>query len=143
MKAVILILLLAGGSAWAEPPAKSAEPAESAAALPVCQLDPQDSNRLLVEPCRAAPPVGARRAVPQVIGHMPATQMPPPVLRYQAPSAVSSPTQTPGAPQPIGACDSGGCRDAAGARYNTSTGNQTLDANGRICHRNGAFIQSF
>ena len=48
----------------------------------------------------------------------------------------------PRAPQPIGACDTGGCRDAAGARYN-GAGNATLDANGRICHRNGAFIQCF
>jgi len=140
MKAVIVILLLTAGSAWAGEPAQATEPA---AALPICQLDPQDSNRLLVEPCRPAPPVGGRRAVPQVIGRMPATQMPPPVLHYQAPPAATSPAPVPGAPQPIGACDSGGCRDAAGTRYNTGTGNQSLDANGRICHRNGAFIQCF
>ena len=48
----------------------------------------------------------------------------------------------PRAPQPIGACDTGGCRDAAGVRYN-GAGNATLDANGRICHRNGAFMQCF
>lgn len=137
MKVVIVILLLAAGCARA---GESAPVAEAAPALPVCQLDPQDSNKLLEEPCRPAPPVGARRAVPQVIGRMPAASMPPPVIQYQPvpPAPVTVP-----APRPIGACDSGGCRDAAGARYNTGAGSQTLDANGRICHRNGAFIQCF
>lgn len=137
MKVAIVILLLTAGSAWAGEP----QAIEPAAALPVCQLDPQDSKRLLVEPCQPAPPVGARRAVPQVIGRMPPTQMPPPVIQYQA--LLPVPSTAPSAPRPISVCDAGGCRDAAGARYNTGTGNQTLDANGRICHRNGAFIQCF
>lgn len=160
--AILSMLLCAAGSAWAVQPdvdlpvkaaqaniAAEAPEATEVQPLPVCQLDPQDSKRLLAEPCRPAPPVGARRAVPQVIGRMPATSMPatsmpPPVIHYQsvppAPAAVSQP---PSSPRPLGACDSGGCRDAAGARYNTGSGNQMLDANGRICHRNGAFIQCF
>ncbi|KAB8041436.1 hypothetical protein [Janthinobacterium aquaticum] len=138
MKIAILMCLFAASSAWADAPP---ETVQAETALPVCQLDPQDSTKLLVEPCRPAPPVGARRAVPQVIGRMPATQMPPPVIQYQA--APPAPSTVPSAPRPIGACDAGGCRDAAGARYNTGVGNQTLDANGRICHRNGAFIQCF
>lgn len=140
MNAAMLMLLLAAGSAWADAPPL---PAESDTTLPVCQLDPQDSNKLLVEPCRPAPQVAPRRAVPQVIGRMPATQMPPPVLHYQGVPGAPPAAPVPTLPQPLGACDSGGCRDAAGSRYNGGAGNATLDANGRICHRNGAFIQCF
>lgn len=108
--------------------------------LPVCRLDPRDNSKLVVEPCRPAPPVQPRRAVAQVIGRMPAQPAPPVVPMPPLPPSPTVPM--PRAPQPIGACDTGGCRDATGARYN-GAGNATLDANGRICHRNGAFIQCF
>ena len=126
-------LLFAGGHAGAQEQAASDD-------LPVCQLDPRDSSKLAVEPCRPAPPVQPRRSVPQVIGRMPAQPAPPVVPMAPLPPSPAVPM--PRAPQPIGACDTGGCRDAAGARYN-GAGNATLDANGRICHRNGAFIQCF
>ena len=127
--------LLAGGHAWAQ------EPAAPDQQLPVCQLDPRDSGKLAVEPCRPAPPVQPRRSVAQVIGRMPVQRMAPPVVPI-APLPPGPAVPMPRAPQPIGACDTGGCRDAAGARYN-GAGNATLDANGRICHRNGAFMQCF
>ncbi|PIG26815.1 hypothetical protein CLU93_1037 [Janthinobacterium sp. 35] len=127
-------LLFAGGHAGAQEQAVSD-------ALPVCQLDPRDSGKLVVEPCRPAPPVQPRRSVAQVIGRMPVQRAAPPVVPMAAPPPGSS-VPMPGAPQPIGACDTGGCRDAAGARYN-GAGNATLDANGRICHRNGTFMQCF
>lgn len=115
--------------------------AEAEADLPVCSLDPHDSNKLAVEPCRPAPPVGGRRSVAQVIGRMPATQMALPVVHFHTvPPASNTAVSRPLVP--AGACDVGGCRDAAGARYN-GAGNSTLDANGRICQRNGAFIQCF
>ncbi|KAB0331678.1 hypothetical protein LSO07_08155 [Janthinobacterium sp. PLB04] len=122
----------AGGHAWAQQQASES--------LPVCQLDPRDSSKLAVEPCRPAPPVQPRRSVAQVIGRMPAQSVPPVVP--MAPLSPSPAVPMPRAPQPIGACDTGGCRDSAGTRYN-GAGNATLDANGRICHRNGAFIQCF
>ncbi|WP_219117516.1 hypothetical protein [Janthinobacterium sp. UMAB-56] len=130
------MLVSAGGHAWAQEPAVPAVPDP----LPVCRLDPRDSGKLAVEPCRPAPPVQPRRSVAQVIGRMPAQPAPP--LVPMAPLPPSPAVPLPGAPQPIGACDTGGCRDAAGARYN-GAGNATLDANGRICHRNGAFMQCF
>ena len=131
-------LLLAGGHAWAQ---EQAVPAESLTEpLPVCRLDPHDSGKLAVEPCRPAPPVQPRRAVARVIGRMPAQPAPPVVPMAPLPPSPAVPM--PRAPQPIGSCDTGGCRDAAGARYN-GAGNATLDANGRICHRNGAFLQCF
>ena len=127
------MLLSAAGHAWAQQQAPES--------LPVCQLDPRDSGKLAVEPCRPAPPVQPRRSVAQVIGRMPVQRTASPVVSM--PSLPPSPAvPMPGAPQPIGACDTGGCRDAAGARYN-GAGNATLDANGRICHRNGAFMQCF
>lgn len=129
------VYLLAGGHAWAQEPAA---PTES---LPVCQLDPRDSGKLAVEPCRPAPPVQPRRSVAQVVGRMPVHHSAPPVVPM-APLPPGPTVPMPGAPQPIGACDTGGCRDAAGVRYN-GAGNATLDANGRICHRNGAFMQCF
>jgi hypothetical protein len=128
-----VMLAAAGGPVWAQEPAAPDQ-------LPVCQLDPRDSGKLAVEPCRPAPPVQPRRSVAQVIGRMPAP--PAPAVVPMAPLPPSLAVPMPRAPQPIGACDSGGCRDAAGARYN-GAGNATLDANGRICHRNGAFIQCF
>ena len=139
MKSALIWLLLAASQAWAagqEPGEK--EPSEP---LPICRLDPQDNTRLAVEPCATAPPQQPRRSVPQVIGRMPPTQMPAPVVHYQTvPTPSAAPV--PSAPLPVNSCDSGGCRDAGGARYN-GVGNTTLDANGRICHRNGAFIQCF
>lgn len=133
ISALACALLLAGGHAGAQEQAVSDD-------LPVCQLDPRDSSKLAVEPCRPAPPVQPRRSVPQVIGRMPAQPAPPVVPMAPLPPSPAVPM--PRAPQPIGACDTGGCRDAAGARYN-GAGNATLDANGRICHRNGAFLQCF
>ena len=134
ISALACTMLLAGGHAWAQEKAAS----ES---LPMCQLDPRNSSKLAVEPCRPAPPVQPRRSVAQVIGRMPMQRTVSPVVPMP-PLPPSPAVPMPGAPQPIGACDTGGCRDAAGARYN-GAGNATLDANGRICHRNGAFIQCF
>ena len=118
--------------------------AASAAApetLPICRLDPHDSTKLAAEPCRTAPPVQPRRSVVQAIGRMPVQGTAPPVVPA-APMPPGVVVPMPGAPQPIGSCDTGGCRDASGTRYN-GAGNATLDANGRICHRNGAFMQCF
>lgn len=132
--ALACALLFAGGHAGAQERAVSDD-------LPVCRLDPRDSGKLAVEPCRPAPPVQPRRSVAQVIDRMPVQRTAPPVVPMAAPPPGPS-VPMPSAPQPIGACDTGGCRDAAGARYN-GAGNATLDANGRICHRNGAFMQCF
>jgi hypothetical protein len=138
---LMLCCAFAGGRAMAQQQPAAEPEAVPVQDLPVCRLDPHDSNKLAVEPCRPAPPVGTRRAVAQVIGRMPPTQMAPPVVHFQtmppgSSAAVSRPLV------PVGACDVGGCRDSSGARYN-GAGNSTLDANGRICQRNGAFIQCF
>lgn len=117
--------------------------------LPVCTLDPRDSNKLLVEPCRPAPPQGTRRSVPQVIQAMPAQAARPVYGLHPAPAPPPfnptgpGPTVGPAAPLPVNSCDIGGCRDASGARHDGGAGNATLDANGRVCHRNGVWLQCF
>ena len=58
LPALACFMLLAGGHAGAQERA-APEP------LPVCQLDPRDSSKLAVEPCRPAPPVQPRRSVAQ------------------------------------------------------------------------------
>lgn len=139
MKSLLLLLLFAGSAAWAAGQQAAQAPAEP---LPICRLDPQDNTKLAVEPCATAPPVAARRAVTQVIGRMPATRMPPPVI-YAQPMPPATHAPVPGMPLPVNSCDSGGCRDASGMRHDGGVGNATLDANGRVCHRNGAFLQCF
>ena len=141
MKSSLLLLLFAGSGAWAagQEVAAAQAPAEP---LPICRLDPQDNTKLAVEPCATAPPVQQRRAVPQVIGRMPATRPPLPAIPdHTVPPASHAPV--PRAPLPVNSCDSGGCRDASGMRHDGGVGNATLDANGRVCHRNGAFLQCF
>lgn len=109
--------------------------------LPTCRLDPRDSSKLAALPCERAQPTQPRRSVAQVIGHMPEQGSLPPVVAMPTLPPASA-AAMPSAPKPIGSCDVGGCRDASGARYD-GAGNATLDANGRACHRNGAFLQCF
>lgn len=123
-------LLLLGGVARADPLA--------AASLPVCTLAPDAPQRLVIEPCRPAPPP-RRRAVPQTIQRMPRQPVPAASLPAPAPAAVT----VPGTPLPLNGCDSGGCRDAAGVRHEGGVGNATLDRNGRLCNREGAWLQCY
>ena len=55
-----------------------------------------------------------------------------------APAPVSPP-----APSPQNGCDAGGCRDAAGVRYNGGVGNAVIGPDGKVCNRNGAWLQCF
>lgn len=126
---------------WALPGGLACAQQAKGEPLPTCRLDPRDSSKLAALPCKRAQPTQPRRSVAQVIGRMPAPGSPPPVVAMPAlPPSPAAPM--PSAPQPIGSCDIGGCRDASGARHD-GAGNASLDANGRICHRNGAFLQCF
>ena len=148
MATALAALLAAASIGGAAAQAPSASAAPQRAPLPLCALDPHDSTRLAVEPCRPAPPKQAlpRRRVPQVIEAMP-RQSAPPVFGYRPAAPPASPA-APGAsaapaPLPVMGCDSGGCRDAAGGRHNGGVGNATLDPNGRVCNRNGPWLQCF
>lgn len=112
--------------------------------LPECALAPGDPPRLAVEPCRPAPPrlTPPRRPVPQSIARMP-QQAAPPVSAPPAAPAPALPAAVPGRPLSVNSCDIGGCRDAAGVRHEGGVGNATLDPNGRLCNRNGVWLQCF
>lgn len=123
---------------WAS--AATAATAAGQAALPVCTLAQDNPDKLAVEPCRPAPTRVKRRAVAQVIGRMPVQQQapvaaarpmyPPPVVPV-APSGVTGPL-------PVMGCDAGGCRDPSGIRHDAGP-----DANGKLCHRDGPWLQCF
>ena len=133
------------GRALAAP--ASAEPDQAPQdALPVCTLAPGDNTRLAVEPCRTAPQkqAGRRRAVLQNIEPM-LQQSPAPHYVYHPgapPLALPAPASST-APSPQNGCDAGGCRDAAGARYNGGVGNAVIGPDGKVCNRNGAWLQCF
>ncbi|SFU67046.1 hypothetical protein [Pseudoduganella namucuonensis] len=129
-----LLGLLAAGTA-----AEDGAALEAYRRLPVCALAP-DGKRLLVEPCRRPPTKSPaqRRAVPS-----------PPVvvapLARPAPGPAVSPAPAPWIPppgvQPLNNCDMLGCRDAGGTPYRSGAGNIVLDPSGRMCSRQGAWVQ--
>src|ERR1700737_548192 len=82
---------------------------------------------------------GPPRAVPQNVERLspPAAT----VHRSAAPLPVPLPPVKPEAPFPVTTCDAGGCWNANGNRYQGGAGNIYLDSNGRICQRNGAWMQ--
>jgi len=74
----------------------------------------------------------------------------PPVRRAEpmprppaAPPAASPAPAAPSRPRPLTVCDSGGCWNTDGSRYNGGTGNSFIDRGGRLCQRNGAWMQCF
>ena len=87
-----------------------------------------------------------RRAVPLVIDSMPGPTPPAaygPVLTPQTTTPVP-PSITPApstAPAIINRCDSGGCTDTNGVRYNGGVGTTLLGPQGRVCHNNGITVQ--
>ncbi len=50
---------------------------------------------------------------------------------------------TPAPPPTIGTCDSGGCWDTGGNRYNGGANGTFLNGSGRLCQRNGVSMQCF
>lgn len=101
----------------------------------------------------AAPKKPPRRAVPQTPAPPTVSQPPPPeyrpVLPPSAPRVAPGPIVTPppaqagpGMPAPVTNCDAGGCVNPDGGRYNGGTGNTYLN-NGRLCQRNGVWMQCF
>lgn len=94
-----------------------------------------------------------RRAVPQTPAPPYVSQPPPPeyhpVLPPSAPRVAPSPIVVPppaqagpSTPAPVTNCDAGGCVNPGGGRYNGGTGDTYLN-NGRLCQRNGVWMQCF
>jgi hypothetical protein len=105
-----------------------------------CTLVNGAVNGVKPEPCRLTP----RRAVPQIVERMP---VPPPrghgALPPPAVPSTLAPPAVPSAPRPLARCVGGACRDAGGVLYNGGVGNATLDPNGRLCNRDGVWLQCF
>jgi len=119
------------------------------ARLPVCTLS-ADGAHLAVEPCRTAPAKQPmpRRPVPQIVPRQPSLPAPravpmPPVPKLPATASPSLPSllMPPGAPTPALNCDAGGCYDLNGVRHNNAAGNSTITPAGKLCIRNGVWLQ--
>jgi hypothetical protein len=110
------------------------------AGLPVCTLS-ADGKHLARQPCRTAPAQRPmpRRPVPQIVERMPPSSQPPRVAMPQLPP--SAPLRVPSAPQPLGNCGAGGCYDAGGAWQGNGVGNTSVAPNGKLCQRNGIWLQ--
>jgi len=93
-------------------------------------------------------PLPRRRAVPAIIGSMPAPSAPQaygPVLHELAPQTTMPAPAPAGLPPPatITGCIGNQCNDTSGKSYQTGVGNTALDPNGRLCTRNGQTMQCF
>lgn len=157
---------LPGAGAWAQQPSRDPATApvrepgqppapevdtekEEYAKLPPCKLS-DDGKHLAEEPCRTAKakdPV-PRRPVPQAIERVSPAESKP---VGPAPGAAVVPTPPrqppitpvarPGAPIPTAGCDAGGCYGPGGQRYNNGPGATVISPSGKLCSRNGAWIQ--
>lgn len=161
--AAVWLALLAGPAAAQEQPrlplrepevAKQPAPEvdtekEAYAKLPPCKLS-DDGKHLAEEPCRTAKALDPlpRRPVPQAVERVsppaqaePKEPVPP---RLPTPPRVnpdSRPEARPGAPIPTAGCDAGGCYGPNGQRYNNGPGATVVSPSGKLCTRNGAWIQ--
>lgn len=142
LAAAFLLGSLLCGYAWADP--APAAGTDAYAKLPVCKLS-ADGKRLAVEPCRTAPAAVPmpRRPVPLTVQQMPRNKLAPQVA-MPAPQP-STPIETlmrpPGTPIPAIGCTAGGCYDASGVRHNTGPGGTTITPAGKLCQRQGAWLQ--
>jgi hypothetical protein len=122
------------------------------------QGQPQGKPAAKAAPQQNARQLPRRRAVPAVIGTMPAPSAPQaygPVLHEvapqttmpaPAPGGLPAPAASPGglpAPATITGCVGNQCNDTSGKRYQTGVGNTALDSNGHLCTRNGQTMQCF
>jgi hypothetical protein len=108
--------------------------------LPFCTLS-ADGKQLARQPCRTAPPQRPmpRRPVPQIVEPMPPRAAPPRVAMPPLPP--SAPLRAPSPPQPLVNCGAGGCYDAGGAWQGNGVGNTSVAPNGKLCQRNGIWLQ--
>lgn len=140
----LLMGALAAQAAPLDGPGGTAPDLAAYAKLPICTLS-ADGKHLAVEPCRTAParkPM-PRRPVPQIIQRMPPSTQARQVSMPAAPP--STPLQSllapPHAPLPLSGCDAGGCYDPSGVRHNNAAAGSTLTPAGKLCNRNGVWLQ--
>nr|WP_315217053.1 hypothetical protein [uncultured Duganella sp.] len=143
LTAAFLLGSLLCANAWGDPAPAQAS-GDAYAKLPVCKLS-ADGKRLAVEPCRTAPAAEPmpRRPVPLTPQPMPRNKVAPQVAmpRPQPSTPIETLMQPPGTPIPAIGCTAGGCYDASGVRHNAGPGNTTITPAGKMCQRNGAWLQ--
>lgn len=106
-----------------------------------------DNSGIAAEPMLEQHPP-QRRRVPALPGGTVASS--PTTTQRMAPvpvtpqAAQSAGLAQPDKPQPLTGCDPGGCWDTDANRYHSGGNNPAyLNNAGRLCHRNGAWIQCF
>ena len=140
------ILIVAGAAAAQAVPTADVSPMslQDYAKLPVCKLAP-DGVHLAVEPCRTAPARNPmpRRPVPQIVQSQPRLPVPRSVPMPAVPVSPSLPNllTPPGRPVPVVGCDVGGCYDVNGVRHNNAGSNTSITPSGKLCIRNGVWLQ--
>ena len=144
LTAALLLGSLLCANAWGDTPQAAKMSEDAYAKLPVCKLS-EDGKRLAVEPCRtarAAAPM-PRRPVPLTIQQMPSNKLAPQVAmpKTQPSTPIETLMQPPGNPIPAIGCTAGGCYDASGVRHNAGPGSTTITPAGKMCQRNGAWLQ--
>ena len=84
-----------------------------------------------------------RRPVPLTIQPMPRNKLAPQVAmpKTQPSTPIETLMQPPGTPIPAIGCTAGGCYDASGVRHNTGPAGTTITPAGKMCQRNGAWLQ--
>lgn len=134
------------GKHLAEEPCRTAKALDPMPRRPVPQAiervspaesDPRDQA---MPPARGAQTPAMPRGLPSA--GMPATPsrvLPTPTTPATPPR--SDPGARPGAPVPTAGCDAAGCNGPNGQRYNNGPGNTVVSPSGKLCSRNGAFIQ--
>ena len=144
LTAAFLLGSLLCANAWGDTPPAARISGEAYAKLPVCELS-EDGKRLAVEPCRTAPAAAPmpRRPVPLTIQPMPQNKRAPQVAMpdTQPSTPIETLVRPPGTPIPAIGCTAGGCYDASGVRHNTGPAGTTITPAGKMCQRNGAWLQ--
>jgi hypothetical protein len=97
-----------------------------------------------------------RRSVQQVMGSVPPVNtqtyeptLTPPASTFGAPPSAAPPpvaglpAAAPPPPAQLNSCVGNFCTDASGSRYNSGTGNATVNSQGRLCNRVGNTMQCF
>lgn len=119
----------------------------SAFVLAACALDqhPALPPRHPIDFYRTQPPQAPPNPeTAAVVPPLPPLRRTEPVPRQPAaPPAAAPAPAVPTGPRPLTACDPGGCWNPDGSRYNGGTGNSFIDRGGRLCQRNGAWMQCF
>jgi hypothetical protein len=86
-----------------------------------------------------------RRSTPAIIPETlitPTTTTLSSLPRQPAAPRSTQPVQ-PNRPVPVTGCDPGGCWDSGGNRYNSAAGNTYSNKAGKLCTRNGTWMQCF